>query len=247
MNPNRLVFTLIFCFIALKNYSQQSIVPKNNIVESKWIHNTNYEMKWTMLRDTNRLDIGTVKTNVIVSKKDILVVTAVHLKGATAGWIDSTIVKKTDLSPVYHSSFNAQRDMIIYFGKTITGYYHDKKTGEKKQISEQVAPGYFDSNFYPMLINWLPLNLSLKTDIAIFDYNPNGKTGLMKASILSVAEGVYQSKKIGKRSAWIVEVKDEIGGANGATSFYYIDKLTRQLYKQEISAGNRKMEMTLLE
>lgn len=98
-----------------------------------------------------------------------------------------------------------------------------------------------------MLINWLPLNSTFKTDINIYDYNPNGKKGLLKAQVLGVKEGSYQSKKLGKRMVWIVAVSDEIGGPNGAKSLYYIDQLTRQTLKQEITIGGRVMEMTLVE
>ncbi|WP_255353645.1 hypothetical protein [Pedobacter sp. R20-19] len=43
-----------------------------------------------------------------------------------------------------------------------------------------------------------------------------------------------------------MEVSDEIGSADGK-SVYQIDQITRQLYQQRITMGNRIMEMTLVE
>ncbi|RZJ87965.1 MAG: hypothetical protein EOO20_14815, partial [Chryseobacterium sp.] len=235
-----LFFVLLLNLTALNSFCQQTIVPGKKVAKQKWIRDQDYKMKWIMLRDTARVEVGAVHTKVKVSKKTILVITAVNLKGTTSSWIDSTIVNKTDFSPIYHSSSNGQRDMMLRFGANITGYYLDKTSGQRTQIAQQVDKGYFDSNFYPMLLAWLPIDTSLKADINIFDYNPNGKTGLLKARVIKVSPGIFPGKKLGERSVWIIEATDDIAGA---TSHYYFDKLTRKLFKQEITAGNRRMEM----
>lgn len=239
-------FIQVLTLVALTSWSQQIIVPKKNVAEKKWIHDQSYQMKWTMLKDTLRFEIGIVNIGVRVTKKTALVITEVKLNSTPSSWIDSTIVQKSDLSPVYHSSYNVQRDMALHFGKDVTGFYRDKQTGKTTQIVQDVKPGYFDSNFYPMLINWLPLNSKLIADINIYDYNPSGKTGLLKAQIVGVTHGTYQSSKSGKRKVWVVKVSDEIG-VNGTSTISYIDQSTRQTYKQHISAGGRTMEMTLVE
>lgn len=239
-------FIQVLTLVALTSWSQQIIVPKKNVAEKKWIHDQSYQMKWTMLKDTMRFEIGIVNIGVKVTKKTALVITEVKLNSTPSSWIDSTIVQKSDLSPVYHSSYNVQRDMALHFGKDVTGFYRDKLTGKTTQIVQDVKPGYFDSNFYPMLINWLPLNPKLIADINIYDYNPSGKTGLLKAQIVGVTHGTYQSSKSGKRKVWVVKVSDEIG-VNGTSTISYIDQSTRQTYKQHISAGSRTMEMTLVE
>jgi hypothetical protein len=239
-------FIQVLSLIALTSWSQQIIAPKKNVAEKKWIYDQSYQMKWTMLKDTVRFDVGIVDISVKVTKKTVLVITEVKLKSTSSSWIDSTIVQKSDLSPVYHSSYNVQRDMALHFGKNVTGFYRDKQTGNTTQIVHDVKPGYFDSNFYPMLINWLPLSPKLIADINIYDYNPTGKSGLLKAQIVEVTQGTYQSSKSGKRKVWVVKVSDEIG-INGSSTISYIDQSTRQTYKQHISAGGRTMEMTLVE
>jgi len=238
---------LFLSTISLMGWSQEIIVPKKNVVAQKWIKDQSYQMSWAMVRDTNRMTIGVVSTKVEVLGDKVQVVTEVKMKGSPAPWIDSTIVRKTDLSPVYHASYNIQRDMALHFGTTVKGFYRDKQTNKTTEIAQQVPSGYFDSNFYPMLINWLPLKSGYTADIDIYDYNPKGKMGVVKAHILSVSEGKYLSKKLGDRKVWIVEAADEIGAATDGKSVYQIDQLTRQLWKQRITAGGRVMEMTVME
>jgi hypothetical protein len=237
----------LLSLMALTCWSQQLIVPKKNVAETKWIHDRSYQMRWMASKDTSSFEIGIVNTNIKVSATTVLVITQVKLKASPSTWIDSTIVQKADLSPVYHSSYNAQRDMVLRFDKDITGYYHDKQTGKTTEILQNVTGQYFDSSFYPTLITWLPLKPLLKADINVFDYNPNSKIGLIKPEIQNVTEGIYQSMKSGKREVWVVEVTDG-REAKGASSTYYIDKLTRQICKQHISVGSgRFMDITLME
>ena len=242
------IFTiLMLTAISFASRSQEILVPNKNVVDKNWVNNQSYQMVWSMLRDTAKLTIGTVDTKVEVLKDKIQVITSVKMKSSPEPWIDSTIVNRADLSPIYHSSYNMQRDMVLNFNKQITGFYKDKVTGKTTSIAQEVKPGYFDSNFYPGLITWLPLKLGYKADIDVYDYNPKGKTGVVKAHVLGVTEGNYPSKKLGERKVWIVEVADEIGSGPDGRMFCHIDQLNRQLYKQRIVAGGRTMEMTLVE
>lgn len=244
----KILFTLLtFAALPFLGRSQELIKPQNNLVDKQWIKGQNYQMVWTILRDTASMKIGMVTTKVNVAKNQILVITEVKMNSVPTPWIDSTIVRSATLSPVYHASYNAQRDMSIHFGSEITGFYQDKVANKTTAIAQKLPAGYFDSNFYPMLINWLPLKVGYKADLDIYDYNPKGKMGVIKAHILSVSEGTYRTQKLGDRKVWIVEASDEIGGSADSKSIYQIDQLNRQLYKQKIMAGNRVMEMTLVE
>ena len=246
MKKNIFILILIAALPFL-GMGQQTVSPKKNIVDKKWIKNRNYKMSWAMRRDTASIPIGEVDTDIAVLADQIRVITKVKMKSSpTASSIDSTIVSRADLSPAYHSSYNVQRNMSIRFGKEVTGFYQDKSTTKTTAISQPVAAGYFDSNFYPVLIQWLPLKVGYQADFDIFDYNPKGKTGVIKAHVIGVSEGKYLSRKLGVRKIWVVEVSDEISNAD-SKSIYEIDQLTRQLYKQKIIAGNRIMEMVLVE
>ena len=201
---------LLYFFSAISTilFAQEKIVPKKNLVDKKFIHDQQYKMLWTMVRDTSKIDIGQVETNVVVTKKLITVITKVQMKGAKSSWIDSTVVHRDDLSPLYHSSRNAQRDMVIRFDDKISGYHLDHQKGKRISINEKGQQQYFDSNFYPILINWLPLDINKKAVLDIYDFNPNGKIGLLKVHILKVSKGAYTTKRLGIRPVWIVEFAD---------------------------------------
>ncbi|RYF24493.1 MAG: hypothetical protein EOO42_05690 [Flavobacteriales bacterium] len=235
---------LSFPFVGL---AQETIKPKKGVVDQKYIQNQTYQLRWLMLRDTAKIQVGVVDYNVKVVGDKVQVITDVKMKGAASSWIDTTIVRKADLSPVYHSSYNPQRNMSLKFDKEITGFYLDKADGKLTEIAQTLASGYFDSNFYPMLIAWLPLKTGYTANLDIFDYNPKGKIGLLKANVLGVKEGKYLSKKQGEIKTWEVEVSDEISNGSDTKSTYYFDQFSRKLYKQRINTGGRIMEMELVE
>ncbi|MGB4844830.1 MAG: hypothetical protein WBP16_10225 [Ferruginibacter sp.] len=225
---------------------QVKLIPAKKIVDSKWLKNQQYQMAWYAIKDTAKIEIGKVTTQIDVKKNRVTVITEVSLKRTQSPWIDSTIANTKDLNPVYHSSYNSQRDMILNFGKTVTGFYTDKTSKVTTIINDTTNSGYFDSNIYPVLIGWLPLEEGYKKDISIYDYNPKGKTGILKAMIRDVKKGTIESNKSGLHDVWVVTVSDEIGGED-AVSTYYIDIADRKLWKQELNAGARKMLMELIE
>jgi len=162
----------------------------------------------------------------------------------TTAWVDSTIAQLSTLKPIRHSSYNLQRDMVLNFGSSITGYYNDKVKNEYTIINDTAKYAYFDSNLYPILLEWLPLKLGYTQDISIYDYNPSAKIGFFKASVQEVKDGTYSTIKSGTMEVWIVVVTDEI--SNGVST-YYIDKKDRKLWRQEINAGGRQMLMQRVE
>lgn len=135
--------------------------------------------------------------------------------------------------------------MVIRFGKKIHGNYKDYQTGISTSIDKNSYRDYFDSNFYPTLLSWLSYDTIKEAEFDIFDFNPKGKTGILKVKILNVNKGTYQTERNGVRPVWIVKVADEISSNTVIT--YQLDQVSRQLYKQTIVSGNRKMEMKLIE
>ncbi len=226
--------------------AQTRLTPKNLSIEKKWLKNANYEMKWFALKDTQRIEIGSVVTTINSLDNKLVVVTNITMKQSPSLWIDSTIANKKDLSPVYHSSYNAQRDMALKFGHVVNGFYNDKINKVRTVVTDTTNEDYFDSNLYPLLITWLPMQVGYKREISIYDYRPGGKKGVLKASIEEVIDGVYETKSAGSRNVWILKVADEIS-APGGYSLYYIDKEDRRLWKQRIEMGGRQMEMLRVE
>ncbi len=233
-----LVFQSVFSY----TYAQQSLqTPGNNQVDVSLIRNEDYSMTWYALKDASKIEMAKVDTKILKTGTHINVTTTVKMKNMP-DWTDETAVTFPGLAPVKHSSFNTQRDMLLDFGKEnkVTGYYLDKVQNKKTEISETTDGKFFDSNFYPQLIRWLPLKENYTVEIALFDYNPKSAIGIIKAYITGTRKGILNNKAV-----WVVSVTDDISEKK-ALSTYYIDAETRDILKQEIDSGPRKMVMERL-
>lgn len=242
----KLTITAIALFLTIFVNAQSILIPTKNLTDKKWLKNQNYEMAWFGLKDTTKFEIGKMRTQISNDNGKIIVVTQVSMKQMKTPWIDSTIADSKTLKPIRHSSHNGQRDMVLKFGKVVTGYYNDKIKKEETIIKDTTNEEYFDSNLYPTLISWLPLKENYKKDISVYDYNPKGKVGVLKASVQKVRKGTYLTKKSGIRNVWIVTVIDELGGGKNLST-YYIDILNRKVWMQQIEAGGKKMQLELIE
>lgn len=237
----------VFAIISLTGCAPSLLTPSKNAFAKKWVKNSNYQMIWYAVKDTSKFEMGKVTTQISTDKDNLTVITKVSMKNMKTPWIDSTVANIKTLTPVRHTSSNMQRDMVLNFGKIVTGFYNDKMKNNKSIISDTTKTDYFDSNLYPVLIGWLPLENSYKQDISIYDYNPSAKIGVIKASVKHVTGTTYQTEKNGVRKVWVVTVSDEIGNGENGVSTYYFDKDDRRLWKQEIDANGRKMIMQLVE
>jgi len=238
----KVVFITILTSFTLMCSAQNLITPGSNAIEKKWIRNQSYTVQWYVLRDTARIQMGEVTTKVERTKATVTIVTSVAMRNSKAQWTDSTVARSADLGPIRHASYNPQRNMVLNFGKTVTGFYEDRIKETRTAISDAPTGSFFDSNIYPMLITWLPLKEGLKQEIPIYDYNPMGKIGIIRAWVKNVVSGTCTTEKSGDIGVWIVSVADEIS-SEGTSVTYYIAKSDRTLWKQEISAAGRKMVM----
>ncbi len=237
----KLIITVMMALITNTVMAQSSLVPGKNSFEKKWLKNETYQMTWFTIKDSVKFEIAEVSTTVSLDKKYITIVTVVNMKNSNLPWIDTTIADALTLQPIRHASYNSQRDMVLNFGKTVTGFYNDKTKQQDYLINDITSKNYFDSNIYPALITWLPLKEGYKQNISIYDYDPSGKMGVIKASVINVSSGTYESTKSGIKDVWAVTVADEIGKRKNDFMIYYIDKTDRTLWKQEIHVAGRRM------
>jgi hypothetical protein len=232
-------FLVLLLVSSIHLFSQKLLTPNNISIDSKLIKDEVSEAAWYAENAGTKIEIGSIITELKkLNKTDLLIRTTVKLKQAPdAKWTDSTIVKTANFEPVYHSSFNAMRDMVLKSGKTkVTGYYLDKKSQKKDNI-EIPATDYFDSSSYPMAIRFLPLKENYTADLSVFDYNPDAKKGLIKAYILDIKKTDYDGKKV-----WAVKTTDDIRDKTTIVT-YYIDSETRKILKQKIDLGGKKMTL----
>ncbi len=243
----KLIFLSMLAALTLAGKAQPYLTPSNIVFDKTLVNSTSYEMNWYMIKDSLPKQIGRVTTQILKEADKLTVVTEVNLANMKTPWIDSSVARLENLQPVWHASRNMQREMVLHFGKVVTGYYRDLMNKTNVIIRDTTHSDYFDSNLYPVLIGWLPLQEGYTQDLRIYDYNPAAKMGVISASIKKVSSGSYQSEKNGLRKVWVVTVTDEIGsGANGEST-YYFDKTDRRLWKQEINVNGRKMTMQLAE
>ena len=243
----KLILLSVFTIVTFASSAQNLLTPSKKSFEKKWVSNANYQMTWYALKDTAKVEIGKVTTQISTDKINLIVVTQVSMKNMKTPWVDSTVANLKTLKPIRHSSYNMQRDMVLNFGKIVTGFYNEKIKNNKTVIKDTTKSEYFDSNLYPVLIGWLPLDNNYKQEISIYDYNPSAKIGVIKAIVKNVSSSTYQTDKSGIRNVWVVTVSDEIGNGENGVSTYYFDKADRKLWKQEIDANGRKMMMKLVE
>ncbi|RYY21380.1 MAG: hypothetical protein EOO04_18330 [Chitinophagaceae bacterium] len=235
----QLFFLLIF-FIPVLAFSQMLMKPGNPSIEYQRISDEKSNMIWYLIQDTTKIEIGRVTHDIRTDSLNLTVVTTVKMRQSPAPWIDSTVADRNSLKPVYHSSYNTQRDMILRFDSLITGYYADKEKNATIPIYDRRSMDYFDSNLYPTIIRWLPLKTGFTRDLSIYDFNPKGKTGVMKVSVIAVrqCDYLYQDKEV--RRVYLVTVRDDI---SSGTTTYFIDVETRKLWKMVIASGEHKMMM----
>jgi hypothetical protein len=235
----QLLFLFLFLLPVLA-FSQMLLKPGNPCIEYKRISDEKSSMIWYLMQDTTKIEIGRVSSDIRTDSVNLTVITTVKMRQAPTPWIDSTVADRNSLKPVYHSSYNNQRDMIIRFDSLITGYYADKQKNSTISINDNPSMDYFDSHLYPTLIRWLPLKTGFSKDLSIYDFNPNGRSGIMKVSVIAVrqCEYLYQDKEVKK--VYLVTVKDDI---SSGTTTYFIDIETRKLWKMIIASGERKMMM----
>ncbi|MCW1960574.1 hypothetical protein [Chryseobacterium viscerum] len=238
--------TILFLLIlsSANFFSQKLLTPENSGINSKLIQDETSEAVWFVENAGTKIEIGSIITEIKkLNKADLLIRTTVKMKQAPdAQWTDSTLVKTSNFSPVYHSSYNSMRDMVLKSEKDkVTGYYLDKKS-QKKDIIEIPATNYFDSSSYALLIRYLPLKESYTAEISIFDYNPKSeKKGMMKAYILDTQKSEYKGKPV-----WVVKTNDDISNQLTIVT-YYIDPATRKIVKQDMDMAGKKMSLETIQ
>ena len=169
----------------LLSCQEKPLSPKNNSENINLLKSETSKMSWFIIKDSIEIKIGDIQTKISKEKDRTSIITTVMMQQSASTWNDSTIVSTKNFAPIYHSSFNQQRDMVLKFDEKITGYYLDKITNTRTKISEKADKPFFDSNFYPQLIRLLPLKNGYSNSISIFDYNPKSKIGVITATILN--------------------------------------------------------------
>lgn len=217
---------------------EPAIVPGSAYINISVIKPEKYEMQWFFLMGKKKIEVASVIDSIAWQNGRLIAVSNVLMKGADAPWTDSTIADSATLRPIRHTSSNKQRDMVLNYGATVTGSYFNKKKNTTETINDTLKASYFDSNLYGHLVRWMRLEEGMKQDIAIYNYDPDKKSGLMYMHIEDVKSGTVTTAKKAKFDVWIVKVTDDI--SPGLATVFYINKANRELIQQDIMKGKKR-------
>lgn len=206
----------------------------NNTFESKWIQNESYDMTFYSIKDTVKTVIGEIENKLEINNGIILQSMTLKSKMFKNDFVDVTEYRLSDLKPIFHTSNNDQRFLTVVYGDTIYAIYRNVKDKKIRNYTERINNKlkYFESSVYQNIIRWLPLEEGYSNDIAIYNYDPNSRTGIFEVKITEVISEKYQTKKSGLREVWkVTEFYENL------KTVHYIDKEDRKLWKQEINGG----------
>lgn len=236
---------LVLIFLVLKsvNIKGQVTYTFDGKPDVKLLKPASYKMKWFIQKDSLNKLLGTVITKLDKTDEHLIISQQVILNSSIQTWIDSTIADVNSLRPIYHSSYNSKRDMVLnYKLPYITGHYFDKVKNNEFSIHDTCGGQFYDSNIVPFLLCWLPLKEGYKTKILAYNFGGPSIHGLKQISVTNTKEAVYQLPGRKKEAVFIVDVFDE---ENFTTTTYYFGKFNRAIYEIEIITDNGLMKMQL--
>ncbi|SFE18000.1 DUF3108 domain-containing protein [Spirosoma endophyticum] len=223
--------------------AQARLVPSTTLLANYVVTTEKQNSNWYMWQDSAKRELATITTTIQPGFQGdkVLIVQKIAMKGAPGTWVDTTVALQKTMAPIYHSSFNGQRNMVLAFnGQRIEGYYKNQKDGIVTLVNDQMSEPYFDSNIYPHLIRFLPLKAGYQATIPIYDFNPR-QHGLLFARVTDVKETMLTDKNGQKIPCYAVQVTDDLSPDSQTT--HYIAKKDRAVVKLELVAGSRRMSI----
>jgi hypothetical protein len=230
-------FSMLLAITALFARAQSVLVPGENILDRKYLKNGTYEMACYAESGGQQVEVSTFTIRINSTSKSLGVYTYLQWAYTKDVSIDTSISDANTFKPIYRSSNSANREMVVHYGKDVSGYYYDKKT-KKKHTIKDAGSAFFDSYTYPYLLGLLPLTTGYRNDLAVYDFNPANASNTKKARIEEVKSNLYVSNLTGEHKVWQVNVHEE--GTNDSY-VYYIDKESRRLWKIDILTQGQRL------
>lgn len=193
------------------------------------------EMELMAQSNTGYVPVGSYTITVKPTTTTISVYTVLEMYATKEKYMDTTIADANTLQPLYRSAFNPSKEMIIAYGKKITGYYYDKGNKIRSVINEFTDQSVFDGYIYPYVFSAMPLTLGYRAKLQVFDYKPGNNNNVRTTTIESVRNNIYKSQYSGEHKVWQVSVHEE---ATNDSFEYFIDKESNRIWKIEMNAGD---------
>ncbi len=218
--------------------AQTGSLTSGEAFDKKWIRTGQSEMAYYVVSNGQMVEICSFSMTIQSTTQSLNLYTSLKFLYSDENWVDTSITEAGTLKPVYRSSHNKDRSYSLKYGKIITGYYTDYKTGKRSQIQESVSGFYVDSYIYPYLLGALPLELGYKTDLAVYDYMPARSSNVKRVKVLEVKNGIYKSPHTDDHKVWQVSVLEE---GTGDKYQYFIDKGNRRIWKIEVFSKGQQI------
>jgi hypothetical protein len=234
------LFLLISLFSTLMSLAQPTLVPGSQELDRNKYKSRKQEMRYFAIKGNQQTDIGLFTIETSNTANTVTLITTLRFHGSDAQWRDTSIAHSKTFHPVYRSSSSPDKEMVLRYDSTVTGYYRDKSKQRVIQVKETVTQGFFDSYMYPYLLGLLPLRSGYKTDIAVFEFNPASVSYFKKSKVEEVTSSMFKSTLTGDHQVWQVKVFEE---ATGEIYSYSIDKQTGRIWKIEILSKGQKLQL----
>lgn len=233
---------LLFLLTASLCEAQTVLTPGDKAFDKNLVKSGSYEMAFYTLVNGQQTEIGTFTMQINSGNNKLTMYSTLQIMGETSIARDTSICEGATFKPISYSATSDARDMVIHYGKEVTGFYYDKRAKKKYSIKDAWNGSFFESNTYPYLLCLLPLTTGYKNELAVYDYKPTNQTNTKKARIEEVKSNLYKSSLTGDHKVWQVTIHEDV---NNDSYVYYIDKDTRRIWKVEMTVQG--MQGTLID
>jgi hypothetical protein len=221
----------------LFGHAQTVLTPGENVLDKKFIKSGTYEMACYAESNGQQFEVSTFTISINSTSKNLAVYTLLKMANQKDVSIDTSISDPNTFRPIYRSSNTRNREMVVHYGKDVSGYYYDKQTKKRTTIKDQ-GNAFYDSYTYPYLLGLLPLTTGYRGDMAVYDFKPGNTSNTKNARIEEVKSNIYKSNLTGDHKVWQVNVYEE---ATKDSYVYYIDKDTRRIWKVDILTQGQRL------
>ncbi len=239
------IWTVILVFLQTICLAQVTVVPGDKSINTSLVNPGTYTMSYTINYNGKWVPLGEYVTEITLQNNQLKINTSLSFTNTTTRWTEKFVADANNLLPVSSYSDRDERTLSLSFSNKVTGFFLEKKSQKKKQISQDLPKNCFDVSVYPYIIQMLPLDVGFRAIIPIFDYEATDNTKTYRIEIIEVKSDVHNSDLTGEHKVWKVVVFE---GNTGHHFNYFIDKATRSIWKISIvSAKGDKITMTNIE
>lgn len=201
-------------------FAQTKILPSDKSLNINLIKIGNSTMGYYFVKDGNPIEICTYQTEVGTNNDQLIFNSNLIFLKSDKQWKEHIVLGKNTLKPISRKSERETRTFDIKYANINKG-------------------DYFDIATYPLVLCALPLNMGYKATIPVIDYDSANKDKIQNVNVTDVKSNVYNSELTGEHQVWKVSVKEE---STGNLYDYFIDKVSRKIYKITVSSnGNNLM------